>query len=427
MTKIHPTSVRAARLMLFQSLVLLTAALLPWPEGWCTLRALIASTRSPELNRAEREVHAAGYYEGLIGGDEGAEGARGELALRLMGKPNGWVRFNDAGVSRLLPGDFLQFELLPGIRRTLFGQPFATNSHGMHGPDVPLEKPPGTIRIALLGASMDMGWGVGYQQTYCHQLQIWLNRHNQVLGLNRATRFEVLNFAVAAYSPLQRLETLRRKALAFHPDLVIYSATMLDLRLTEIHLCDAMRSNADLTYNFVTEILDRAGISAADREVNAEGKLIHKDTIKAKLQPYYWELYDETLGALAGECRSAGVPLVLMIVPRVGKADAPPARAKPVARLKALASHHALPVYDLSGTFDQFDPARLEIAAWDDHPNALGHRRLFLALARSLVNDQIRYRLLFPAADSQSQAPRKEAQPHAGANRESPGVSIRMN
>ena len=63
-------------------------------------------------------------------------------------------------------------------------------------------------------------------------------------GPERDRRFEVLNFAVAAYSPLQRLETLRRKALAFHPDLVIYSATMLDLRLMEIHLCDAFRDRA---------------------------------------------------------------------------------------------------------------------------------------------------------------------------------------
>ena len=59
--------------------------------------------------------------------------------------------------------------------------------------------------------------------------------------LSPPRRFEVLNFAVAAYSPMQRLETLKRKVLAFHPDLVIYSATTLDVRLMEIHLCDMLR------------------------------------------------------------------------------------------------------------------------------------------------------------------------------------------
>ena len=55
--------------------------------------------------------------------------------------------------------------------------------------------------------------------------------HAAKRGLSR--RFEVLNFAVAAYSPLQRFEAYRRKARKFRPDLVLYSATMLDNRLAE--------------------------------------------------------------------------------------------------------------------------------------------------------------------------------------------------
>ena len=41
--------------------------------------------------------------------------------------------------------------------------------------------------------------------------------------------------------------------LAFHPDLVIYSATTLDVRLMEIHLCDMLRKNVDLKYEFLQE------------------------------------------------------------------------------------------------------------------------------------------------------------------------------
>jgi hypothetical protein len=387
------------RVTIIQCLTLLGMAVLPWPVRWTAFRELLDSARSPELNRAEREVHATGYYEGLIGGSESGEGSEGELSMRLMGKPNGWIRFNDADVSRRLPGDFLQFELVPGVRRVLFGQPFVTNSHGMHSPEVALAKPPGTFRIAVLGASMDMGWGVTYQATYSHQLQEWLNRHARRRNVADQRRFEVLNFAVAAYSPLQRLETLRRKVLAFQPDLVIFSATLLDLRLTEIHLCDILREKADLTYDFVKAALAEAGLRDDDLQVDGDGKLLHKERIKARLQGHYWQLYDATLGALAGECRSAGVPLAMVIVPRVGKADAPAARAEPVARLKAIAGHHALPVYDFTATFDRYDPARLEIAAWDDHPNELGHHRLFLALARALAADDECYRLLFPAAN----------------------------
>jgi hypothetical protein len=390
------TSVQSARLTFWGSLLLLAVALVPWPEQWTILHSVIASARSPELNRAERELHAAGYYEGLIGSGDGPEGARGELALRLLGKPNGWVRFDDAHVSRRLPGDFLQFELLPNVRQTLFGQPFVTNSHGMHSAELTVEKPTGTFRIAVLGASMDMGWGVTYEQTYSHQLEEWLRDHARRRGYGKERRFEVLNFAVAAYSPLQRLETLRRKAMAFHPDLVLYSATMLDQRLMEIHLCDVLRERVVPTDEFLRSALARAKLGPEELRLDNEGRLVHKELIKARLRTFSWELYDATLAAIAGECRSAGVPLLIVIIPRVGKADAPQARAEPVARLKAIACRQALPVFDLSDTFDRYDPASLEIAAWDDHPNSLGHRRLFLALARSLAADTEFYRLLFP-------------------------------
>ncbi len=389
------TSVATARIGIGQVLLLLGLSLCPWPADWERARSVIDSARSPELNRTERDGHVTGYYEDLISGGDGQELWQGEPSLRLIGKPSGWVRFQEADVVHYLKGDFLQFELKPQVQRTLFGQPFKTNAFGMHDDPVVVEKSPGTFRIAVLGSSMDMGWGVRYQDTYLNQLEHWLDAHAARRQNAPARRFEVLNFAVAAYSPMQRLETLRRKVMAFHPDLVLYSATTLDTRLMEIHLCDMLRRNIDLKYDFLWVATDLAEIVRDDLQVDWEGRLINKDRLKSKLRPYYWGLYDQTLEAIAAECRDAEVPLVMVIIPRVGKADAPSVRAEPVARLKAIAAHQGVTVFDLSDTFDRFDPASLEIAAWDDHPNAVGHRRLFLALARAVVNNRDVYGLLF--------------------------------
>jgi hypothetical protein len=389
------SSVGITRIGIIQALLLLALGLLQCPADWDTVRSMIDSARSPELNRAERDGHVAGYYEDLIGGSEGPEISQGDPSLRLIGKPSGWIRFQEADVVHYLKGDFLQFELKPLVRRTLFGQPFQTNAFGMHGEPVAIEKPPGTFRIAVLGSSMDMGWGVRYQDTYLNQLEDWLGSHASRLGLAGARRFEVLNFAVAAYSPMQRLETLRRKALTFQPDLVIYSATTLDTRLMEIHLCDMLRKNIELKYDFLRETTALAEIVYDDVRIDSEGRIVNKDRVKSKLRPFYWGLYDTTLGAMVAECRAAGVPIIALIIPRVGKADAPSARAESVARLKAIAAHHGLTLFDLSDAFDIFDPTSLEIAAWDDHPNSFGHRRLFLALARAVVKNREVYRLLF--------------------------------
>jgi hypothetical protein len=395
MTTPEMASVATARVGIMKSLVLLALGLSSWPPDWGKVRDVIDSARSPEGNRVDRDGHAAGYYEGLIGGGEARDLSRGDASQRLIGKPSGWVPFQDADVVHYLEGDFLQFELKQSVERTLFGQPFSTNCFGMHDDPVALEKPEAGFRIAVLGSSMDMGWGVRYQDTYLNQLEEWLNTHAVRQRLVPPRRFEVLNFAVAAYSPMQRLDTLRRKVMAFHPDLVVYSATTLDIRLMEIHFCDMLRKNVDLKYDFLRATTRMAGVDDDDLRVDTGGEMINKARLKRKLRPHYWGLYDLTLGAIAAECRTAGVPIVMVIIPRVGKADAPSARAEPVARLKAIAAHQGLTVFDLTDTFDKLDPARIEIAAWDDHPNATGHRRLFLALARAVVKDKELYHLLF--------------------------------
>jgi hypothetical protein len=388
-------SVATARFGIINTLALLALGMSSWPSGWGTVRDVVESARSPEGNRVLHDGHAAGYYEGLIGGAEGRDLSRSDASQRLIGKPSGWVPFQDADVVHYLEGDFLQFELKPLVQRTLFGQPFVTNAFGMHDDQISLDKPDGVFRIAVLGSSMDMGWGVKYQDTYLNQLEVWLNAHSLRRRVEPARRFEVLNFAVAAYSPMQRLDTLRRKVMEFRPDFVIYSATTLDIRLMEIHFCDMLRKHIDLNYDFLHAAAAKAGVGEDDLRVDSSGEMINKSRLKKKLRPYYWGVYDMTMAALAAECRTANIPLVMVIIPRVGKSDAPTARTEPVARLKAIAAHQGLTVFDLTDAFDKIDPARIEIAAWDDHPNATGHRRLFLALARALVNDQDLYQLLF--------------------------------
>lgn len=389
---------RTARVYFAATVAVLLAGLAPLPARWTAARTAMQAVRTSDLERNDRESGIPGYYEGLIGGGSGsAQGARSELSIRLHGKPAQWTRDNARDITRRLSGDFLQFDLVPNQDKVFLGRPFTTNPQGQRDHPYTIEKPPGTFRIAVLGSSMDMGWGVRVEETYVNLLEGWLNEHAAKRGLNR--RFEVVNFAVAAYAPLQRLESYRRKARAYDPDMVIYSATLLDLRLTEIHLCDLYSDGVkDLRYGFLRRIVAESGLTEADFRRDADGRLLSKEPIKHKLRPRFWSIYDGVLGTLAADCRSEGRLLACVIVPRVGSADAPDARAETIARLRGIAAHHAVPLFDLCATFDNMDPSQLEIAAWDDHPNAEGHRRLFLALARHLVKDSTFYETLFPLA-----------------------------
>jgi hypothetical protein len=373
---------------------LLLAGLVPLPGG--RPAALRETLRSTELNRVDREANAGGYYEALIRGGDGDEGDRGELALRMLGKPSRWANFHDIEATRYADDDPLLFDLRPNMRAVVFGRPFSTNRHGLRDREYARAKPEGTFRIALLGSSIDMGWGAGDDATYENRLEDWLNAHAARRGVAR--RFEVLNFAVAAYSPLQRLEVFRRKAAGFGPDLVLYSATMLDPRLVELHICKLLRNRVEPADGWLRRTLADAGLRASGASLDERGELRDKDLVKGRLRPHLWEIADAALGALAAECRARGVPLACVVVPRASRADAPAARAVPLARQRAVAARHAVPVLDVSGALDGHDLSAVELAAWDDHPNERGHELIFLALARAIVADGDLYRLLFDRA-----------------------------
>ncbi|WP_422928306.1 SGNH/GDSL hydrolase family protein [Singulisphaera sp. PoT] len=410
-----PEGTRPFRICFALTILILSLGLIPMPSGWARGRSMIDSAKSNEMNRADREVNAGGYYQSLIGGD-GPDGAPAELTMRLLGKPADWARFRAANVTRNLDDDFLIFELRPNVNRMLFGQPFTTNSFGMRDREYTVEKPAETYRIAVLGSSMDMGWGVGTESTYVNQLEDWLNAHAAKRGLSR--RFEVLNFAVAAYSPEQRLEAFRRKALAFRPDLVLYSATLLDTRLMEIHICGLFECSLDLTYDFIAKGVADSGLTPKDLKLDSSDRLRNKDLVKKKLRPHYWEIYDATLKALAAECKSIGAPLACTIIPRVGKADAPDVRGPMLADLRSVLTRYADHLLDVTDAFDDVDPVTIEIAAWDDHPNTEGHKILFRALARAIVDDSSLYATLFdgekgdaPVAHSTPSQPKDDGHP----------------
>lgn len=92
------------------------------------------------------------------------------------------------------------------------------NSHGFRGPEIPLQKPQGTYRIAVLGDSYVEALQVDRPDTFCYLLESKLNETYP------GSRFEVLNFGVSSYNFSQTYLRLKEKVLAFDPDLVVLAA-----------------------------------------------------------------------------------------------------------------------------------------------------------------------------------------------------------
>lgn len=114
----------------------------------------------------------------------------------------------------------VRYTYKPTMRGSAFGVAIRTNTLGFRGPDWTMPKPPGLVRIALIGDSHAFGLGVPFDDTAGEVLSRMLRRCG--------TPNEVLNFGVNAYNSEQELGVLRAYALGFEPDLFVILPTSND-------------------------------------------------------------------------------------------------------------------------------------------------------------------------------------------------------
>jgi lysophospholipase L1-like esterase len=97
-----------------------------------------------------------------------------------------------------------------------------TEASGLLCPeDIPRDKPPGTLRVALLGDSVGAGLAVSFRERFAALLQDSLSR-------DTGRPVEVLNFCVTGYATLQEARRLETLAGEFEPDAVLVQYCMND-------------------------------------------------------------------------------------------------------------------------------------------------------------------------------------------------------
>lgn len=101
------------------------------------------------------------------------------------------------------------------------------NGDGFRGPDYSLAKPPGTLRVAVLGDSFTEAQHVALDDTFCAVAQRDLQAQCPfVTGGNGKpprlfSRVEVMNFGCDGYGTTQELITLRHWVWRYSPDVVV--------------------------------------------------------------------------------------------------------------------------------------------------------------------------------------------------------------
>jgi lysophospholipase L1-like esterase len=326
--------------------------------------SVMKSLRTSRLNVRDAAILEHGYYEDLTH----AERFNPQLFELYSKMPAGMdVRIKGEGIRPTQ--DFRRRELVPA-RSAVFsnGIELKVNAHGLRDREYGLQKPAGTLRIAVVGASEVMGWGVENHETFENLLEDWLNTHNTT---DRYSRYEVMNFAVSGYGAIEKLIVLEQRVLEFDPDVLFYMANKKEYQLVIDRIVEAVRGGVGLPYDFLETITAEEGIDRGTHEVLAKGRL----------RPRAPEMLGLVYNRVAGLCRDRGIQPVWVYVPQPG---AEPPNRRDINKFFGHAEEAGFDIVDLSDAFAGASAGELRMAEWDSHPNVAGHRALAECLKRKL-------------------------------------------
>ena len=345
----------------------------------------VESMRATGLNARDSAAQHRGYYEQLD--------VRGQVNAQLLevvdGRRKDWQQFADVGVMNLRD-DYLTRDLHPS--RSVFwnGQKFSTNRWGMRDQDYELVKPPGTLRIALLGPSHVMGNGVADGETFEALVEERLNRE---FSGGPDQRYEILNFGVDGYALPQQIESFKERALRFSPDIVIVTHYHQNRLMTERFLTKTLWAGHSVPDPALNELIVRAGIDEPNRgsipiptaALRSLAMRLGFDPrmpageFNARVRRISDDFVDRSFVQLADLAKEHGITAIVLALDDV--LDHAPEGVPNRDAIDAA----GLPIFDLFDVFPPAERASLRVAHWDNHPNKAGHQLIANRLYADLV------------------------------------------
>ncbi|MBK7349687.1 MAG: SGNH/GDSL hydrolase family protein [Gemmatimonadetes bacterium] len=307
------------------------------------------------LNQRDLAREVRGYYENM--GDAGAD-----LLKPWEGTAPRAETIIEAGVG-FRRDDFMIYGLYPSVSRTYQGKRFTTNRWGMRDQDYELAKPAGVRRIAILGPSDVMGYAVDDGEPYEAVLEASLNARGR-------GRYEVLNFGVQAFSPLQQALYIDETVLRFSPDLIIMTLHNQDLGLIARRVVGVLNNRFPIPVPPLAAAVEGAGLDSG-----ATFEQVYR-----ALRPTGDDILFWAVDRAASRAAQAGARFVLMGVTLPTER---PGRNIAAIRREALARGYQY--IDLTDVWDGSERKDIRVGPWDQHPNAAGYRLIATRLERELI------------------------------------------
>ncbi len=317
----------------------------------------VASLRWTSLNRRDMEHFQRGYYENLVE----VRRFNRELQRVYRGEARDFNRsLEQAGISRKT-NDELEYELIPGSSGSFYGVTVQINRWGMRYGECSRQRPPGAYRFAVVGPSIAMGSGVAAEDTFTSLLEARLNGEKPADSAR--ARYEVLNFGIAGYTPLQQMYQIRRTVLSFEPNALLYVGQATEAESAALQLHEMYWTDPQLPDDYLQQLVARTGIRRTPGRTE----------VRRRMLPVRYELLEWVYRNIVSDCRERHV-LPVYVYFEMANDRSQPWRAPDRRAVIDLARRTGFTVLDLSGVYGDHTIEALSLVENDGHPNELGQR-----------------------------------------------------
>lgn len=318
-----------------------------------------------KMNELEMKLRQQGYYEELLTTSYNIlKGS--ESVINNENLTDDWrVPFDETPACKITR-DLIEKNIVPNVTIKYKGSIFSSNEWGFRDKYYSKEKPLNTIRIAIMGASIEMGSGVDNDKVFENLLEEKLNLEEEV-------NYEILNFSIPGYQIPQQYALLESKVVEFNPDYVFLFYHSSDKFMSSGVLRRLFKRDADMIYAKLDTIKEEfRKIKTGDK--NRDIFLIEKK--------YSDDVLNWAVNSFVNTCSINSITPVIVYGAALKTLD-PKFKKKQKERfleIKKISNKYNITVLNIADCFEDYTLEELSISSRDNHPNPKGHEIMSNAL-----------------------------------------------
>lgn len=258
-----------------------------------------------------------------------------------------------------------------GAQAKLMGVDVRTDAHGFRGADVPDSASPGTARIAFVGDSITMGWGVAERETFAHQV-------TEILK-SAGRNVDAFNAGVGNLNTAQELALYEATGVRMKPDIIALSYFINDAEPTQKY-----GELSWLDWNSEVWVVLKYHLDSLMRQTG--GLVDWKDYYRNLYRPEQpgWIKTQQELGRFAQIAQAGGAQLIVFNIPELRELKPYPF-ADVTAQVRNVVEKNGVPFIDLLPAVENETPSALWVTVPDPHPNGKANTLFARAMVQSLL------------------------------------------